>query len=69
MKAARRAGIAAVGIAGLLLAACADRPPSSPPAQGTAAAGRDRTAPAGPPDPPPPGAPPGYSTAFPPAIF
>lgn len=66
MKAGRRAGIAAIGVAGLLLAAaCASE--GSP---GRNDSDRDRTGlQTAPPDPPPPGGPPGYSTAFPPAVF
>jgi hypothetical protein len=58
-----------MGVIGLLLAAaCAAAPPP-----GQNASDRDRTsrqaAPVGPGDPAPPGGPPGYSTAFPPAIY
>ena len=70
MKAARHAGIATISIVWLLLAAaCADAPGSGPPVHGTSTADRDGPTPVGPPDPPPPGSPPGYSTAFPPAVF
>lgn len=70
MKATGRAGFAAMGVIGLLLAAaCASE---TPPGQNSTS-DRDRTgqqaAPVGPSDPAPPGGPPGYSTAFPPAIY